>query len=131
MMKKTSLGDVFLAHNERSAGFDYLRLGLALAVIFWHTSVTVYGHEFDKWLQGQPLGAISRLVLPMFFTLSGFLVASSLVRTSSLVAFATHRVVRIFPALVTEVTLSALLLGPILTVVSLHEYFFLRHSSGI
>ena len=59
----------------------------------------------------------------MFFSLSGFLVAGSLERCRTLVSFAGLRVMRIFPALVVETLLSAFILGPLLTQVSLPDYF--------
>jgi peptidoglycan/LPS O-acetylase OafA/YrhL len=63
------------------------------------------------------------MLLPMFFALSGFLVAGSLCRTSTLIQFLGLRVIRIYPALCVEVLVSALLIGPFLTSVSLFEYF--------
>jgi peptidoglycan/LPS O-acetylase OafA/YrhL len=59
----------------------------------------------------------------MFFTVSGFLVAGSLERCRTLVSFVGLRVIRIYPALAVETTLSALLLGPALTVYPLSSYF--------
>lgn len=63
------------------------------------------------------------LIVPMFFSLSGFLVASSLERCKSLISFLGLRCFRILPALSVEVVLSALLLGPLLTTLPLHDYF--------
>ena len=59
----------------------------------------------------------------MFFALSGFLVTGSAFRTRSLTKFLSFRVLRIVPALFTEVSLSALFLGPILTTFPLVAYF--------
>ena len=59
----------------------------------------------------------------MFFALSGFLVAGSLERTKALPTFFGLRVLRIIPALAFEVTLSALLLGPMLTTYTMEQYF--------
>jgi len=63
------------------------------------------------------------VVLPMFFSLSGFLVAGSLARTKTLVMFMGLRAIRIFPALAVEVVLSALILGPLVTRYGLPDYF--------
>lgn len=63
------------------------------------------------------------MLVPMFFAVSGFLVTGSAFRTQSLKTFLIFRLLRILPALTTEVFLSALILGPILTTVSLHDYF--------
>src|SRR6185437_12240502 len=62
-------------------------------------------------------------LVPMFFALSGFLVTGSAFRTQSVATFLSFRVLRIVPALFTEVFLSAMLLGPLLTTFTLQEYF--------
>ncbi len=69
-----------------------------------------------------PLGPLCFSIVPAFFALSGFLVASSLQR-NDLPSFLTLRALRIFPALFVEVVLSALILGPLITTVPLSEYF--------
>jgi peptidoglycan/LPS O-acetylase OafA/YrhL len=61
-------------------------------------------------------------LVPAFFALSGFLVLGSALRLRATGTFLAYRALRIFPALVIEVFLSALLLGPLLTTVSLYEY---------
>lgn len=118
-----TFGHIFEAHGGRTSGFDYLRLSLAIGVIFWHGSVVCYGHEFDNALQQTWVGTLGKLLLPMFFALSGFLVAGSLFKTPSLLVYASHRVLRIFPALIVEVLLSAFILGTILTTYTLYDYF--------
>jgi len=61
-------------------------------------------------------------LVPAFFSLSGFLVSASLLRTT-IPAFIGLRVLRIFPALIVEVCLSALILGPLLTQLPISDYF--------
>ena len=108
--------------NGATAGFDYLRLGLALAVVVWHSviltsgSLTVY-----QALWSGPFRFLLAAILPMFFALSGFLVTGSLVRTR-LHQFAVLRVLRLAPALAVEVTLSALILGALFTSLPLRDY---------
>jgi peptidoglycan/LPS O-acetylase OafA/YrhL len=63
------------------------------------------------------------LVLPMFFALSGFLVAGSLERSKTLIMFLGLRILRIVPALSVEVLLSAFIPGPLLTTYPLTAYF--------
>lgn len=114
---------------EPTSGFDYLRIGLALAIVAWHSvAVTrvppVFGigngpEVAAAWAHARPVLAI---ILPMFFTLSGFLVAQSLERTR-LEGFVTLRILRIGPALAVEVLLSAFVLGPLLTTRPLAAYF--------
>lgn len=109
--------------GNRPAGFDYLRLGLATAVILQHTINVSYGRETVLAFFESPARGVAALILPMFFALSGFLVAGSLVRSASLVSFAGLRILRIIPALAVEVTLSALILGPLFTILPLGDYF--------
>jgi peptidoglycan/LPS O-acetylase OafA/YrhL len=61
-------------------------------------------------------------VVPMFFALSGFLVAGSLDRARSLLDFLGFRALRIFPALVVDTLLAAVILGPMMTTLSLGTY---------
>jgi peptidoglycan/LPS O-acetylase OafA/YrhL len=63
------------------------------------------------------------IFVPMFFALSGFLVTGSAFRTKAVRTFLTFRILRIVPALFTEVSLSSLVLGPLLTVFSMKDYF--------
>ena len=62
-------------------------------------------------------------VLLMFFAVSGYLVTGSAIRTKSVSIFLLFRAFRIAPALIMEVTLSAMILGPWLTEMTLAEYF--------
>lgn len=105
-----------------TAGFDYLRLFLAVAVFSWHTVLVCDGESYALQVLDGPVGNAVRIVLPMFFSLSGFLVAASLVRSRSLTVFLGLRALRIVPALFVEICLSALILGPILTSFALGDY---------
>jgi peptidoglycan/LPS O-acetylase OafA/YrhL len=107
----------------RTSGFDVLRISLAVAVLGWHSVLTSYGPSFEKEIWNGPFRGLVCLILPTFFALSGFLVAGSLFRTKSLLEFAALRGIRIFPALFVEITLSALILGPLLTTCDLAAYF--------
>lgn len=109
--------------DYRPTGFDYLRIILACAVVFWHTIVTSYGNAVQDAVQASGWRSVVALILPMFFALSGFLVAGSLDRCKTLVSFLGLRLIRIYPALMVEVLLSAFVLGPLLTTTPLAEYF--------
>ena len=114
-----TIGDQFNASGGRSTGFDYLRLGLACAVLFWHSfRVTDVSIGYDGWW-----GPLVRLILPMFFALSGFLVAGSLMRVHSIHQFLVLRVLRIMPALWVVVAVSVLVIGPAFTTLPLADYF--------
>jgi len=104
-------------------GFDYLRLFLALGVVAWHSIYVSGDAQVQNIVLNSWIGPLKALLLPMFFSLSGFLVAGSMERARSLEGFATLRVLRIAPALAVEVLLSVILLGAVLTELPLGEYF--------
>jgi len=70
-----------------------------------------------------PLGGLLKLILPMFFALSGFLVAGSMERCKTAISFAGLRIIRIYPALTVEVLISAFLIGPFVTNLNISAYF--------
>jgi len=107
----------------RPAGFDYMRLGLALAIVCWHSVVTSYGAAAQVSVVGTLARPLVGVLLPAFFTLSGFLVAGSLERSKTIGMFLGLRAIRIFPALAVESLIAALILGPLLTTRTLGQYF--------
>ena len=111
------------ATKNRASGFDYLRFLLATTIICFHSIVTCYGSEVQAQVYSSPIGASFLGLLPMFFALSGFLVAGSLVRAQNLGVFLGLRILRIFPALVVDTIFSALVIGTIFTVLPLSSYF--------
>ena len=100
-----------------------MRLLLALGVIGCHTIDTSYAFDAHQQALAATWRPLVASILPMFFALSGFLVAGSLERCRTLFSFIGLRVLRIMPALVGEVLLSAFILGPMFTVFSLRAYF--------
>ena len=114
-----------LEHNRGiGPGFDFLRLFLSLSVLFWHSFVVCRGLEWGvNFINLSPYRGAVCILLPSFFALSGFLVAGSMQRTGYLEIFILHRALRILPALATEICLSALILGPLITTANLRVYF--------
>ena len=109
------------ANRNTGPGFDWLRIGLSILVILLHSFHTAYGSSpYLAYNWSSPLWAF---VLPAFFGLSGFLVTGSAIRTSDVRVFLWFRGLRIVPALAVEVTISALILGPLVTTVPLGAYF--------
>ena len=111
--------DKMTEYRNRSTGFDYLRLSLALGVSLWHAFYLCYGPAAAD----SPARLLVITVLPMFFTLSGFLVSGSLVRARTIHEFALLRAMRIVPALFVEVCLSAIILGGLFTTLSKGDYY--------
>jgi peptidoglycan/LPS O-acetylase OafA/YrhL len=104
---------VIKASKAHTTGFDYLRVGLALAVLCIHV-INISNHDLWTWLWRSWFAPFYLAVLPAFFVLSGFLVAGSLFR-NSIPQFLSLRALRIFPALAVEITLSAVVLGLLVT----------------
>lgn len=116
-----TIGSIMASNRGITSGFDYMRIGLAIAVVCWHSILTTQGGDREIWSGiWRPLPAV---ILPMFFCLSGFLVAGSLFRTPRISEFLMLRAIRLLPALFVEIVLCALILGPLLTTVPLREYF--------
>ena len=117
-----TIRDVYERAGGRPSGFDYMRIILAFAVILFHSIlfsyVTGLQIAWDSWARG-----LFKSIVPMFFCLSGFLVAGSALRSKTLIKFLGLRVCRIYPALAVEITLSALILGPLITTSPLGKYF--------
>jgi peptidoglycan/LPS O-acetylase OafA/YrhL len=129
-VRRVSLAQRLIGTNGRPSGFDYLRLILAIGVAISHSRGVTTGtagipllyrlNLVDATVGGNPLTAP---ILPMFFALSGFLVAGSLERSKTLLTFLGLRVIRIYPALAVEIVLSALLIGTAVTSLPLASYF--------
>jgi peptidoglycan/LPS O-acetylase OafA/YrhL len=110
------------ATKGHSSGFDVLRIAFAVFVLCWHSIYSSYGT--DGWLWEKTwFRPIPAIIIPMFFALSGFLVANSLYRSRSLSSFVTLRVLRLVPALFVLVAFTTLIIGPIVTTLPLGDYF--------
>jgi peptidoglycan/LPS O-acetylase OafA/YrhL len=118
---RASLGLDHLVREGRSENnFDMLRLVAALIVLF--------GHSFDLTARLEPLAQINEIgwgsvgVL-IFFSISGFLVARSWDYAPRLGAFTLKRALRLLPALIVVLVLSAVILGPLASSLSPGAYF--------
>lgn len=121
MLTAPSLLDHINKDRSFTSGFDYLRIGLSIAVTIVHC-VGLSTEDPASLLWGSWLTPLIAAVLPAFFSLSGYLVSGSLLR-NSIPMFAGLRALRIVPALAFEVVLSAIVLGVLFTKLSYYEYF--------
>lgn len=94
--------------------------------------IVIYAHAFSLAPQpgaGDYLGRLlgfdysGSLAVKMFFFLSGLVVTNSLLEKRDPVKFVISRVFRIWPALVFMLLVSALIIGPLATNLSLEDYF--------
>lgn len=106
--------------THRSNNFDFLRLLGALAVVLGHAYHLVGAGQFTPGMLGYPVQALGVII---FFSISGYLITASWTRSGDVVAYTAARVLRIFPALVVVVVLSAYVLGPVVTVLPTGAYF--------
>ena len=153
----TTLDQALRVHKGIGPGFHMLRHALAIVILAHHCRVAVFGVETTAAYAGKgSLVAVSdaagatlqigpiltELLRPglfalvgMFFALSGFLVTGSSLRNNNVKVFFANRALRILPALSVEVSLSALVLGPLVTILPLSEYFsdfqFFRYFGNI
>ena len=122
MAKFNTIQDRMQSAGGVMTGFDYLRIGLSVAVLGWHSIWLSSGSvQLDTALWVGPFRFLTASIIPIFFALSGFLVAGSLGRTR-LHQFITLRIVRLVPALAAEIALSAIILGLIFTELPKTDY---------
>ena len=115
-----TIGSVLDNYRGIGPGFDFLRVALALAIVFDHSFLIVEGN-YDT-VKTYHLGAIFDAFVPMFFALSGFLICGSAQRLK-LKDFLINRALRIVPALLVDIVIAALVIGTCVTVLPLSDYF--------
>lgn len=117
-----TIGGLLERYRGVGPGFDFLRVGLALIIVAFH-SLTVTNHYFaPRSLDDTPIWLFHYALVPMFFALSGFLITASAQRLS-LHNFLINRGIRIVPALAVDTLVCALIIGPLFTTVSWRSYF--------
>lgn len=107
-------------------GFGTLRLAASLAVVISHAPWLAKGTFDPIYRLSGDQTLLGGMAVGGFFIISGFLVTQSLSRSRSLFDFAVKRMLRIIPALVFVVLVSALVVGPLFTEVDLRTYFTSR-----
>ncbi|MDO5090209.1 MAG: acyltransferase [Cardiobacteriaceae bacterium] len=107
--------------GKHANNFDAIRLFAAALVLFGHHYPLVGDGRIEPSFLG--LNTLGGLAVSIFFTLSGYLVTQSWFADPHPVRFALRRILRIWPALVMVVALSALVLGPLLSTLATAPYF--------
>jgi peptidoglycan/LPS O-acetylase OafA/YrhL len=103
--------------------FGVIRLAMAIAVLFSHSYWFTSGSKIADPLVRLTGHSIGEHAVQVFFFLSGILVTQSLLRSGSVLNYAVARALRIFPALIACVLLTAFVLGPMFTHAGLLHYF--------
>ncbi|WP_336062502.1 acyltransferase family protein [Serratia sp. 201] len=103
---------------------DLIRLVASLSVIAYHSFALN-----PQWGITDPVKYLfgymttGGLAVKVFFFISGLLVTNSLLSRNSIIHFIASRSLRVFPGLAFVVIITALLIGPIFTTISIAEYF--------
>jgi peptidoglycan/LPS O-acetylase OafA/YrhL len=105
--------------RHRSNNLDALRFLGAALVMAGHAYVLM-GRPNPPQMFGY---AINSLGVVLFFSISGYLITASWQSGRGLAGYFTARALRIFPALIVVVLATAYVIGPLVTSISLHEYF--------
>ena len=116
--------------KENSEGaFDCLRLFAALAVLFSHSYVLVgQGKTEPLYVLTHDKINISETAVYIFFAISGYLITQSWLRDPSVRRFLIRRLLRILPALAVVLLASVFVIGPLMTNLSITEYFSQRET---
>lgn len=102
--------------------FTPLRMLFAIMVLYSHALMIILGKPYlSSWSQFADFAA--HRGLDGFFILSGYMLTASVLRSDNLRNYSLARVLRIFPGLIVTVLLLWLVVGPLLTSLSLAEYW--------
>lgn len=104
--------------NSRSNNFDIIRFLAAFLVILKHSNS----------LLGQEQSLISHhylpfLGVPIFFTISGYLITISAVNSKNTLVYFWKRLLRLIPGLAVALLFTVFIIGPIVSNVDLQDYF--------
>ena len=103
----------------RTNNFDGIRIIAA--------SMVIYGHAYALTkTSGTPViwqSGIHSLAIEIFFAISGYLVVKSFTYDPNFGRFLAKRALRIFPGLIVVTVIAACVLGPLITTLSLSDYF--------
>src|ERR1700722_19521297 len=101
--------------DRRENNFDFMRLSLAVLVIYSHGYALGLGSEdsepFIRFTGGQVSGGV--IAVNAFFVMSGFLITASAERSRGVGSFLQKRVARIYPAFVVAALLTATFVIPL------------------
>jgi peptidoglycan/LPS O-acetylase OafA/YrhL len=118
---KPTIGDLAVGRDNN---FNLLRFFAASLVLLFHCYALIGHHvselPFPTVVGFMDLGLIG---VAIFFAISGFLIAQSVTRSRSILAYVEARVLRIMPALVLATAFCVFIVGPTATTLPQAEYW--------
>lgn len=127
-----TLGQSLSSPEARDNAFDSIRLFAASAVILSHSFALTRGSDLTEPLfrltRGQATVGLS--AVGIFFIVSGLLISMSFDRSKTATGFALNRALRLFPGLWVCILLTVFVLGPMLTMLPLIDYFTDKQTWG-
>jgi len=108
--------------DGRNNNFNLLRLLAAFFIAYYHCYFMALGPMMDEKVY-VGLYELSQIALNFFFITSGFLIALSFTRRSSLLSYFVARFLRLIPGVFVLSLLICFVMGPLVTSVSLSSYF--------
>ena len=110
--------DPWSPRRRQGNNFDFLRLALAVLVVYSHTFQVLLGNAGFR--RTEPIYLLSRgqvtgggLAVDAFFAISGFLIVHSWLSSRGLWSFLARRILRIYPAFIVVTAACLLLFGPL------------------
>ncbi len=101
--------------DGRENNFDFIRLALAVLVVYSHSYALGLGSEqdepFARLTHCQVTGGA--IAVNLFFIMSGFMITASAERSTSILGYLKKRVLRIYPAFVVAMLLGAFVVLPL------------------
>lgn len=102
---------------NKENNYNIIRFVCACFVIYGHMFI-FYGYPATSLFANE----ISALGFKMLMVLSGLMITQSCLRDKNFFRYALKRIFRIFPALIVCVTFTTLVLGPLVSTLSVREY---------
>lgn len=107
----------------RDNNLNLIRMAAATGVLVSHAWPLSSGPDAVQPLVTLTEHSLGTLCVYIFFVISGFLIAQSFERSSTKTRFVNARVLRLVPGLFVSVAVVALLMGPIVTTLTVGDYF--------
>lgn len=109
----------------RNNNLDVIRFFAAILVIVCHSFPLSYGKTSSDYLAQYTNNRLSLggFAVSIFFVFGGFLIAKSMDGKKNAVSYFSARCKRIFPSLIFVVCILTFVVGPIITNISVREYF--------